>query len=374
MATTVENQPATAAHPPSPVSPRDPRARIRRAVIVIAVLIAAVVAGTWGYRAWRYSRSHESTENAQVDGHIVPVLAKVGGFVSEVRVAENDTVRSGDTLVMLGDEEYRVKLAQADADLAAAAAMAGAGAGAATGQAQAQVGTATGQQSAIDAQIVAERAVAARAKSDLARYETLATRQIVSQAQLDQARSAAQEADARVQALEQQAAAAGATVTSAEAGVRLAHARLLAARAARANAALQLEYTRVLAPEGGVIARKQVEKGQLVQAGQPLMAIVADTGVWITANFKETQLATVHVGQLVEIDVDAYQGCTVEGRVQSISSATGARFALLPPDNATGNFTKVVQHVPVRIDVTRGCGPDRPLRPGMSAVAHVRVR
>ncbi len=345
---------------------------MRRTVIVIAVLIVALVAGTWGYRAWRYSRSHESTENAQVDGHIVPVLAKVGGFVSQVRVAENDTVRSGDTLVMLDDEEYRVRLAQADADLAAAGVTAGAGA--APGQSQAQVATATGEQSAIDAQIVAERAVAARAKADLTRYETLAARQIVSQAQLDQARAAAQEADARVQALEQQASAAGATVTSAEAGVRLAHAHLLAARAARENAALQLAYTRVVAPEGGVIARKQVEKGQLVQPGQPLMAIVADTGVWVTANFKETQLAAVRVGQSAEIDVDAYQDCTAEGRVQSISSATGARFALLPPDNATGNFTKVVQHVPVRIDVTRGCGPDRPLRPGMSVVAHVRVR
>jgi membrane fusion protein (multidrug efflux system) len=147
-----------------------------------------------------------------------------------------------------------------------------------------------------------------------------------------------------------------------------------AARASRENAALQLQYTKVMAPEGGVVSRKSVEVGQLVQAGQPLMAIVADTGVWVTANFKETQLADMRVGQPVEIDVDAYGGCHAEGRVQSISSATGAKFALLPPDNATGNFTKVVQRIPVRIAVTRACGPTRPLRPGMSVTASVRTK
>jgi membrane fusion protein (multidrug efflux system) len=121
------------------------------------------------------------------------------------------------------------------------------------------------------------------------------------------------------------------------------------------------------------VSRKQVEVGQLVQPGQPLMWIVADTGAWVTANFKETQLATMRPGQSAEIDVDAYKGCHVEGRVLSISSATGAKFALLPPDNATGNFTKVVQRIPVRIQIVRGCGADHPLRPGMSVTAHVKT-
>jgi membrane fusion protein (multidrug efflux system) len=163
-------------------------------------------------------------------------------------------------------------------------------------------------------------------------------------------------------------------VPNAPAGVRLAAARLQAAAAARDNAALQLGYTKVTAPEAGIVSRKQVEPGQLVQAGQPLLTIVSDTGVWVTANFKETQLERIRVGQEVEVEVDAYKGETVKGRVESVSAATGSKFALLPPDNATGNFTKVVQRVPVRIAITEGLGPDRPLRPGMSVVVNVGTK
>ena len=161
---------------------------------------------------------------------------------------------------------------------------------------------------------------------------------------------------------------------NAQAGVRLAQARLQAAQAARENAALQLEYTTIKAPTTGRVSRKQVEVGQLIQPGQTLFSIVPDTGVWIDANFKETQLADIRVGQPVEIEVDAYGKCTAEGKVESLSAATGATFALLPPDNATGNFTKVVQRVPVRVAVVRGCGADRPLRPGMSVNVSVSTK
>lgn len=331
--------------------------------IIGAVLLA------WGVRAWSYSRSHETTDNAQVDGRIVPILAKVGGYVQQVAVSENDSVRSGQVLVRIDAAEYRQRLAQAEADLRAA--QAASGADGSPGQAEALVATASGQQSALQAQIVAARAAAERASADLARAEDLAKQQIISRAQLDAARTAAEASRASVIVLERQAAAAGASVAGARGGVRLALARAQAARAARDLAALQLQYTRVTAPENGIVSRKQVEVGQLVQPGQPLMWIVADSGEWVTANFKETQLQSMHPGQRVDVEVDAYQGCHVEGRVLSISSATGAKFALLPPDNATGNFTKVVQRIPVRIQVTRGCGPGRPLRPGMSVTAHV---
>jgi membrane fusion protein (multidrug efflux system) len=154
----------------------------------------------------------------------------------------------------------------------------------------------------------------------------------------------------------------------------VAQARLDAAQAARDNAALQLSYTKITAPVNGVVSRKMVEIGQLVQPGQQIMSVVADTGMWVTANYKETQLSDMRAGQTVEVDIDAYGGCQAEGAVQSLSAATGAKFALLPPDNATGNFTKVVQRVPVRIKITKGCGADRPLRPGMSVTTHVKTK
>jgi membrane fusion protein, multidrug efflux system len=344
----------------------------RRRIALGAVLLLAAIAFWWGYGKWSYSRVHQSTDDAQVDGSVFPVLTKVSGYVSAVRVRENQRVTAGDTLVTIDDAEYRVRLAQADADLAAAQATAGGGR--AVGQAQAAVATSTSQQGALEAQLAAARANAQRARADLTRMQSLVSKQIVSRQQLDAAQAAADAADANVTALERQIGAAGASVTSAEAGVRLARARLDAARAARDNAELQLSYTKVTAPATGTIARKQVEIGQLLQAGQPLLAIVADSGVWVTANFKETQLASMRVGQRVEISVDAYRGCQVLGQVESISSATGARFALLPPDNAAGNFTKVVQRVPVRIAITSACGASRPLKPGMSVDASVRTK
>lgn len=370
MATSLDQRPGPATEDSATLELSAPRSRRRRIVVALAALLA-VLALAWAFRAWRYARSHETTDNAQVDGHIVPVLAKVGGYVQATLVSENDSVRAGQLLVQIDDAEYRQRLAQAEAEVAAAEATAGSGP--ATGQAEAQVATAAGQRAALEAQLTAARANAARAKADLVRAEELAREEIISRQQLDALRAAAEAARANVVSFERQSSAAGASVSSAEAGVRLARARLDAARAVRANAALQLQYTKLTAPESGTIARKSVEVGQLVQPGQPLMAIVSDTGIWVSANFKETQLSGMHAGQPAEIEVDAYGGCRAEGVVESISSATGAKFALLPPDNATGNFTKVVQRIPVRVRITRGCGPDRPLRPGMSVTVAVET-
>lgn len=330
--------------------------------------VVALVALVWGARIVIYNSHHESTDNAQVDGTIAPVLAKVGGFVKSVYVTENQVVAGGAVLVQLDTTEYAVRLAQAEADLAAA--QAAAGTRAVPGQAEAAVRTAEGQHRVADAQIEAARVARNKAAADLARIRDLAAKQIVSQQSLDAAQAAADETAAALTVAERQSATAAAQVASAEAGAKLALARLSAARAARDNAALQLSYARVVAPFAGTVSRKQVEVGQLVQPGQPLMTVVADTGSFITANFKETQLASLKLGQQVEIDIDTYPGCTAAGVVESLSAATGARFALLPPDNSTGNFTKVVQRIPVRIRITNGCGASQPLRQGMSVTVH----
>lgn len=339
-------------------------------LIIPVVLLAG--AGYWGFQRWSFARAHESTDNAQVDGHIVPVVAKVGGYVTAVNVAENGHVADTGLLVKLDPREYQVRVAQAEADLAAALASSGDRRG--EGQATAFLRTASSQRDVGDAQVIAARAQVTRAQADLSRAKELAGKQIISAAQLDAAQATYDAASATLTATERQVKAATSGISNAEAGVRLAQARLASARAARDNAALQLSYTTVTAPLAGTVSKKLVEVGQLIQPGQTLMSIVSDSGIFITANFKETQLARIRVGQKVEIEVDAYGGTRAEGEVESIASATGAKFALLPPDNATGNFTKVVQRVPVRIKVTKGLGPDRPLRPGMSVLANVIVQ
>jgi membrane fusion protein, multidrug efflux system len=370
MATATEPQ-TIAPHAPAPSTTPEAPSNKRRIVLALVALAVALGLG-WGVKQWLYGRAHESTDNAQVDGHLVPVLSKVSGYVTVVSVEENDNVRQDSTLVRIDEREYQVRLAQADADLAAA--RAAAGGNGQQGQAQAAVANASGQQAALTAGIAAARANYVKTEADLGRMRELVKNQVVSRQQLDAAQAAFDAARAQLTAAQNNAGAAGAGVANAQAGVRLATARLAAAQAARDNAALQLSYTRVTAPVSGIVSRKQVEVGQLVQAGQPLLTIVSDTGVWVTANFKETQLEDIKVGQAVELDVDAYGGATAKGTVESLSAATGAKFALLPPDNATGNFTKVVQRVPVRIRITQGLGKDRPLRPGMSVVAHVNTK
>jgi len=340
------------------------RSRITIGIGAIVLLLALA----WGSQKFLYARGHESTDDAAIDGHIVPVVAKVGGYVDKVSVGENDRVTEGQVLVQLDTAELAVKLSQANADLSAARATAGG-----NGQAEAQVQTASGQRGALEAQVALARANASRAHSDLNRMQELAAKQIISLQQLDGARASASVADAALSAAARQASAAGGAVSGAEAGTRLAEARMQSADAMRANAALQLTYSRLVAPASGTVSRKTVEVGQLMQPAQQVMSIVADTGTWVTANFKETQLATMKVGQEVEINIDAYAGCVAVGKVQSISGATGSKFSLLPPENATGNFTKVVQRVPVRVSITKDCGPNRPLRPGMSVAAHVKT-
>ena len=344
----------------------------KRSPVLPILIVVALLGLGWAGKTILYNQGHVTTDNAQVDGAIVPVLAKVGGFVRTLSVDENDHVKAGQPLVLIDSAEYAVRLAQAEADVAAAAYVAG-GKGV-DGQAEAQIRSATSQGQVVQAQIDAAKSAQAKAAADLARYKELAAKQIVSKQQLDAAQAAFDQSSANLAALERQATGAAAQLSNAEIGSKFALARYAAAKATRDNAALQLSYTKVTSPVSGVVSRKQIEQGQLVQPGQPLLTLVSDSAVWVTANFKETQLADIKVGQPVAIEVDSYPGCEAEGKVESLSAATGAKFALLPPDNSTGNFTKVVQRVPVRIQVTKGCGAERPLRPGMSVTAHVAIK
>ena len=254
-------------------------------------------------------------------------------------------VRAGDTLVVLDDRDLRARLAQTEADLAAILA---------TVSSRTRVGQA-------EAAVAQAQANASKAQSDLARIEPLATQNVVSQQQLDAAKAAQ--------------AAAAAQLASAQSALVGADARVAAARAARDQAALQLSYTRIITPAAGVVSKKSVEIGQLVQPGQPLMTVVPLDDVWVTANLKETETADVNAGDLADITVDAYKGRHFTGHVESLSPATGAKFSLLPPDNATGNFTKVVQRIPVRIRLdSAAVDPAHPLRPGMSVVATIKTK
>jgi membrane fusion protein (multidrug efflux system) len=322
------------------------RRRVVLGVIALAVLVGAALLA----RQWIWADTHIGDDNAQVEGHIIPVLSRVAGYVAAVEVDDNHVVRSGQVLVRIDERDVKARLAQTEADLASAIAVGG-GKGE-TGQASAQL-------QAARAAVEQARANARKAASDLERYRSLTDRGIISRQQLDAAEAAAAASQAQLQGAEQQ-------VLAASAGLRGAESRVAAAKAARDQAALVLSYALITAPEGGVVTRKSVEVGQYVQAGQPLMSVVPLRDVWVVANLKETTVRNVLPGDRVAITVDSYPGKRYRGHVESLSPATGAKFSLLPPDNATGNFTKVVQRIPVRVGLDEPNDPVRPLRPGMS--------
>lgn len=357
--------PFPAAADTAPAGAAAPSRRLRR--ILLSLLAGAVaVAGTvQGTSRARFAYLHETTDNAQVEGHVSPVLPRVGGYVSRVLVTDNQRVAAGQPLLEIDPAELDLRIAGADSAWRSACA--------AVTTAEAALTAARAAAAVAQANAGVAEVAQAKTAADLARDENLFRAGVVTDQQLADTRAAAAAATAQWAAAQRGAEAAGAQVAVAAAGLASTQTQVAGRAAELDYARLQRQYATVTAPIAGLVSRKNVEAGQFVPAGQTLLSIAADRDLWIVANFKETQLERMHDGQTVEFTVDGQPGHTFRGRVESLSGATGARFALLPPDNATGNFVKVTQRVPVKI-VPEAEAVAGFLRPGMSIVASVQVR
>jgi membrane fusion protein (multidrug efflux system) len=320
--------------------------RIPRRLRILALVTAILILIPVGYRGWNYLQSYQSTDDAQVDGHIDPISSRINGTVSKVMVEDNQRVTAGQLLVEIDLIDYQVAVDQARAQLA---------------QAEAQVEAAKQNYAAAVATVHEAAASNYRAQRDAARYSALLKAQVISPALYDQYIATARVNAAQVDANQQQAG-------SAERAIATAQANAQAAQATLNQALLNLNYTKIYAPAPGIVGKKTVEVGQRLQPGEEMFAIV-QPDVWITADFKETQLRRMHRGQPVTIHVDAFGG-DYNGYVQDMPGASGDRFSLLPPENATGNYVKVVQRLPVRIQINPG-EDDHRLRPGMNVEATV---
>ncbi len=384
--------------------------------VVFLIAIVAVVLVGW---FWWESRQWEDTDDAEIDGHIYPISARVNGHVIKVNFDDGQIVHKGDVLVVIDPTDYNVALERARADFQDAQAQAEAArygvpvssigsfsqirsASADMDSAQAGVAAAQKQVDAAQSQVIEAQADALKLNTDVQRYQQLLGKREISQQQFDAATAAATAANATVQARQASLLAAQAQVKMAQSRIEQANAEVknaqatpntVAATKAKADSAdaqalrsksaldqaqLNLSYTTITAPVDGIVGKRSVQVGSNVAIGQDLMAVVPLRDVWVTANFKETQLAHMRPGQAVKISVDTYGGRKWDGHVSNIGGATGAKYSLLPPENATGNYVKVVQRIPVRIDFD---GNDKPdfnkdglLRPGMSVEPDVKVR
>lgn len=341
--------------------------------------LVLLVGGYFGYRAYVHAQHYESTDNAQIEGSSAPVLARVAGYVQSVNVDDYAVVKKGQPLLAIDPQEYDVALAQAEADYQSSLAdLQTAKADLANAQANlrnVQAGLGVAQS---NANVQAARRE--KAQNDLKRDQNLYQAQSLTQKQLEDSRNNADVQARQYQANEQQVVQARTTQGVAQAGIQKAQANiskieavLKVKQAAIDNAKLRQGYARLAAPIAGKIGRKNVVVGQYVQPGQNLFTIVADSTFWVVANFKETQLEKMQVGQPVDLKLDAYPNLDIKGRVASLSEATGARFALLPADNASGNFVKITQRVPVKIEIQNPEKYKNQLRAGLSVEAEVRV-
>ena len=346
--------------PDTQAAPSPSKTKKRIALLALVLLVGGASAVYY----LQFVLPFESTDNAFIEGYIIPMASQVPGRVAELLVKDNQAVKQGDVILKIDPRDYEASLAQARADLAAARSR--------LDQAKAQVKASEAKVAQAQATVAAGDAESRRAADDLKRYESVESR-AVSKSAIDLAQSQARAASANLEAARSQAKAAEAEVALSEAGVGTASATVQQAEARLRQAELNLSYTEIIAPEDGPVTRRVVEKGAYIQPGQALMAIVPRR-YWVIANYKETQLTHMRVGQPVEVEVDAYPGRKFKGHVESMQSGAGARFSLFPPENATGNYIKVVQRVPVKILLDDLPESDLALGPGMSVVPKVRVK
>jgi membrane fusion protein (multidrug efflux system) len=384
--------------------------RVRRRILILAIAVVLLVGGVF---LWRYLSSYESTDDAQADVHLYPVSARISGYVVQVNVDDNQWVLKGTVLVEIDPKDFEVAVSQAQANLASAEATAQSlnitvpitsvntssqlkSTASDIENAQAGIIAAERQLTAAHAQVEQAEANDMRAQDDLHRYKLLVDKREVAEQIYDQALAAAkastatvaaatanesaaqqfvQQAQSRLveaEANHQSAETGPQQVSSTRARVRAAVADVQQKRALLEQAQLNLQYTKIVAPVSGEV-NKTVVVGMNVQPGQQLLTVVPLDEVWVTANFKETQLRHMRVGQKAEIHVDS-TGRKLKGRVDSIAGATGPTFSLLPPENATGNYVKIVQRIPVKIVLEPGENRDRQLRPGMNVVPDVYLK
>lgn len=349
---------------------------------LIILIVLVVVGGGYGTYKYLHSLAHETTDDAQVEKNMNPIIPRVTGYITKVNVKDNDIVKKGDTLFVIDNKDYVVRVEEAKAAVVAAESSYEA--------AKADIGGAAAGVSVSDANIAssrgnieAARVRVWRANNDFERYQNLYNNKSITKQQFEQAQAAKQEADANLRVL-QQAEAASKSQRSASVSrsnvsasqTKVAEANIEKAKATLRAAELNLSYTVVTAAVDGQVSTVDIQPGQLVQPGQALFYIINNEAAWVVANFKETQITKMKAGQKVTIEADAYPGVEFEGELTSFSPATGARFSLLPPDNATGNFVKTIQRLPVKISLTNNNDKEKVqlLRPGMNVEVDVHLK
>lgn len=339
--------------------PNVDKKQARRMPKGIIILVLLALFGSWfGISMYISSKTHIETDNAFIEARIVAVSSKVSGTVARVMVNDNQLVRKGDLLVEIDAKDYEVQMAKASAGV---------------GVAENETGGEYLKAESARASVQSVKARNDQAQQDLERGEKLYSREVIPKEQLDRLRTGKRVTEAQLKEAEENLKRARAEAGLAREAGSGTKAKVLERKALLKEAELQLSYTKIFAPRDGYITRKSIEAGTNIQAGQPLMALVPLQDAWITANYKERQITNIQPGQQVDFRVDAYPGRTFSGRVDSIMAGTGAAFSLLPPENATGNYVKVVQRIPVKIAIDNGSDPDHLLRVGMSVVPTVRT-